>query len=200
MAERATAAPSREARLAGSAVALGVAALALPAAYEAAVGSDGPPICPFRLLTGLPCPFCGGTRALAAAARGDLDGALRFNAVWPVVAVALIAAGVVGLAGARRGREPLGDAWRRARLAGRRRPWGRRVAVAIAVAAPWGVGFAHRDAITERTPASSPGRPAVASTRDAAVARSTAGRHDGAAMTLVPPGSRPPLHHGEAPR
>lgn len=37
------------------------------------------PKCGLRLLTGLPCPFCGGTRALHAAARFDWWQALALN-------------------------------------------------------------------------------------------------------------------------
>ena len=53
------------------------------------------PLCGLRLLTGLPCPLCGGTRALAAVARFDWWAALTLNplaclagvglAVWSLV-------------------------------------------------------------------------------------------------------------------
>ena len=49
------------------------------------------PPCPFLALTGLWCPFCGGTRAVDALAGGDVAGALGLNAVV-VVAVPLVAA------------------------------------------------------------------------------------------------------------
>lgn len=39
------------------------------------------PRCPFNLLTGLDCPGCGSTRMLACLTRGDLVGALRYNAL-----------------------------------------------------------------------------------------------------------------------
>lgn len=139
---------SREARLAAAATGLGLAALALPAALQAAAGSDGPALCPFRLATGLPCPFCGGTRALAAAARGDVDAALRLNAVWPIVALVLVASGGAGLVAVRGGRTPLTAALRALRTGAARHP---RTAVAlllVAVAIPWTVALAHRDAIT----------------------------------------------------
>jgi hypothetical protein len=63
-------------------------------------------ICPFRHLTGVPCLGCGGTRALLALARGDLQLALTWN---PLVAIGALAAvvwlayaAVVTLLGARR--------------------------------------------------------------------------------------------------
>lgn len=41
---------------------------------------EWPPIlCPFRVLTGVPCPTCGATRALFAFAQGDLVASLRLN-------------------------------------------------------------------------------------------------------------------------
>ena len=47
--------------------------------------------CPFRALTGLPCLTCGGTRAMAALARGDLQAALSFNPLVSLTALALVA-------------------------------------------------------------------------------------------------------------
>ncbi len=44
------------------------------------------PPCPFRLLTGLWCPGCGATRASYLLLHGDWASALRFNALWVVVA------------------------------------------------------------------------------------------------------------------
>lgn len=37
------------------------------------------PKCPFKLLTGLQCPGCGGQRAAHALLQGDFVGALRYN-------------------------------------------------------------------------------------------------------------------------
>ena len=37
------------------------------------------PKCPFKLITGLQCPGCGGQRAAHALLQGDVVGALRYN-------------------------------------------------------------------------------------------------------------------------
>ena len=36
-------------------------------------------VCPLRATTGVPCPFCGMTRSVAAIGRGDLGASLTFN-------------------------------------------------------------------------------------------------------------------------
>src|SRR3954464_5030739 len=76
-----------------------IAAGCLPFAVGALVSRDGAawmPPCPFRTLTGLPCPLCGGTRAFAWATRGD-SGFLHFNAFWVLIAVLMVLAGAVVL-------------------------------------------------------------------------------------------------------
>ncbi len=44
------------------------------------------PPCPLLALTGIACPFCGGTRAVHAIGQGDLGAALGFN---PLVVVGI---------------------------------------------------------------------------------------------------------------
>jgi len=52
--------------------------------------------CGFRTLTGLPCPFCGGTRAAHALLHGDLAGAAHLNPLaYPALALALAVAAVL---------------------------------------------------------------------------------------------------------
>jgi hypothetical protein len=75
----------------------------LPAAWLAAAilggaallpptwASAGPPLCPFRLVTGLPCPGCGLTRSLVSLMHGDLSAAVLFHPLGPVVAAILLA-------------------------------------------------------------------------------------------------------------
>ena len=53
---------------------------------------DGPTLCPFRALTGLPCPGCGMTRGFCALGHGDLRGALDQNILSPALYVAAIVA------------------------------------------------------------------------------------------------------------
>jgi hypothetical protein len=51
-----------------------------------------PPLaCPFRTLTGMPCPLCGMTRAVVAAMHGHLLESLRFNPAGILVVVLALA-------------------------------------------------------------------------------------------------------------
>jgi hypothetical protein len=47
------------------------------------------PVCPLKHITGIPCPTCGGTRALRALGHGAVLAALRWN---PLVTIAALAA------------------------------------------------------------------------------------------------------------
>lgn len=50
--------------------------------------------CPFLLLSGLPCPLCGMTRAMHAWMHGDAAGAMAFHALSPAAMGALAALGL----------------------------------------------------------------------------------------------------------
>ena len=48
------------------------------------------PVCAFCAVTGHPCPFCGLTRALAHAVRGDLAAASIRHPLWPLFAALIL--------------------------------------------------------------------------------------------------------------
>ena len=50
------------------------------------------PPCIFHLVTGQPCPFCGGTRSFVAMARGDIGAAAHVFPIGPLLFVALVVA------------------------------------------------------------------------------------------------------------
>jgi hypothetical protein len=56
---------------------------------ESGLPWSGPILCPFRALTGQPCPFCGTTRSVASASLGNLDQALSENAMGLTFTVAM---------------------------------------------------------------------------------------------------------------
>jgi hypothetical protein len=82
----------------------GGAALACAAAAPFARAlAAGAPVCAFRSLTGVPCPTCGGTRALLALARLDVGAALAWNPLVTLAALVFALGGLVALARAIRG-------------------------------------------------------------------------------------------------
>ncbi len=83
-------------RLALAAAPLVPASLAYPAVHAA---TGFAPVCPLREVTGVPCPFCGGTTSATALADGRVAEALAANPFVPALAVAL--AGVLLLVVAR---------------------------------------------------------------------------------------------------
>jgi hypothetical protein len=59
-------------------------------------------LCPFRWLTALPCPLCGITRGLCAAAKGDFGASISYHAAAPAVLALMVWSGVRSLATALR--------------------------------------------------------------------------------------------------
>jgi hypothetical protein len=55
-------------------------------------------VCPFRAVTGLPCLFCGLTRAFAYAIHGEFAAAFESNPLWWLAAALVAAQGVALLA------------------------------------------------------------------------------------------------------
>jgi hypothetical protein len=51
---------------------------------------NGPILCPIRLLTGYPCPGCGGTRAMGAISLGDFERAWSLNPITFAICLVLI--------------------------------------------------------------------------------------------------------------
>jgi hypothetical protein len=74
---------------------IGVAPFAVATLVPVHVAMDGDPLCPFRALTGQPCPLCGATRAFVLATHWDFRW-LDYGAVWVVAALAILALGVTG--------------------------------------------------------------------------------------------------------
>jgi Protein of unknown function (DUF2752) len=60
-------------------------------------------VCPLRALTGIPCPFCGGTTAAVHIGHLDLLGALRANPIAVLAALVTACMPAVMAIGARRG-------------------------------------------------------------------------------------------------
>ena len=75
-------------------------AAAVPFARDLAAGA---PACAFRAITGVPCPTCGGTRALLALARLDLGAALAWNPLVTLLVAVFFLGGLVALVRALRG-------------------------------------------------------------------------------------------------
>lgn len=50
-------------------------------------GDDGPTLCPFALMTGTACPGCGMTRAASHLIRGDLEAAIGYHPLIPLIAI-----------------------------------------------------------------------------------------------------------------
>ena len=78
---------------AGGVAGIGTAFLLSPEHIE-----DGPVLCPFRAITGLPCPGCGLTRSWVYAAHGWWEQSIASNAFGLVLVAAVLALAVVVVA------------------------------------------------------------------------------------------------------
>jgi hypothetical protein len=52
--------------------------------------TNGPPVCPFKVVTGWDCPGCGGTRALHQLFTGHLGAALSYNVLAVLILPVLL--------------------------------------------------------------------------------------------------------------
>jgi len=76
--------------LLGTAVLLILTALQyLPVRTDGSIGGVGD-ICPFRHLTGLPCPLCGMTRSLLCFFQGDWHASLLWHPLGPLVGIGVV--------------------------------------------------------------------------------------------------------------
>jgi hypothetical protein len=118
-----------------SAAQLGAAAVAVWMLHSG-VALELPILCVLRRVTGLPCPSCGMTRAMAAMVHGDWRRAIAYNmgswltALLAFVGILLLGAEVVT------GRELIARVWQRRSI---RRTVAAVVVVVMAVA--WGVNL-----------------------------------------------------------
>lgn len=84
----------------------GVAALVAAFAISPDHIDDGPVICPFRRLTGLPCPGCGLTRSWVHLAHGQWGDALLANPFGLVTAAGVLALATLVVRARLRGSQP----------------------------------------------------------------------------------------------
>ena len=110
----------RGARLAGMLTALPCwAILAVGLSLTARGKGDGThvqmglPECRTMVVNGVPCPTCGLTTSITAAAHGDFAASARANAFGTVLFFAIVLAGVIGILQAASGRNLLGRIFRR---------------------------------------------------------------------------------------
>lgn len=99
--------------LTAGALAAGTLAVAGLGAATGFRATDGPVLCPFRLLTGYPCPLCGITRSVAALGAGDLGASLALHPLGVVVVPAAVLVLALVVVAVRRG-SPL--VWRQSVL------------------------------------------------------------------------------------
>ena len=83
------------ARALGWPIGSAAAAATVAALMRATNGASALSTCPLHAVTGLWCPFCGGTRAFLALSRGDLGTALSANLMTTLLLPAVVAGWVV---------------------------------------------------------------------------------------------------------
>lgn len=81
----------------GAIQALGFGGLLAAGGVLAFTALELPLICPLRLTTGIPCPFCGMTTGTVALLRGDLGASVSANPFAPGIVLAAIGGCVDGL-------------------------------------------------------------------------------------------------------
>jgi hypothetical protein len=118
-----------QARLRGAVAAGG---LVTAAVWPVQHVEDGPVVCPFRLLTGLYCPFCGMTRSFVYTLHGHVGDAFAAHLFGPALVLLAAVWAVSGRRSAGTWSDP--SRW----FAGRARPW------FMAVAAAWVLYAASR--------------------------------------------------------
>jgi Protein of unknown function (DUF2752) len=84
----------------------GVFAMGIASCLSPEKVADGPVVCPFRLVTGLPCPACGLTRSWVFAMHGQWSEAITSNAFGLPLLVATSMAVIAALLWRTRGQAP----------------------------------------------------------------------------------------------
>lgn len=65
--------------------------LVIGACIPLSIVTTGPSFCPFKLMTGLPCPGCGMTRSVVALLHGDVTGSAYFHPLGVPFVLAMLA-------------------------------------------------------------------------------------------------------------
>ena len=87
--------------------AIGVGGVVIAALLPAGGIEDGPVLCPFRALTGLPCPGCGLTRSWVYLMHGDIGSSLASNWFGPVLILAVVVLALVSVRSRLAGKRPV---------------------------------------------------------------------------------------------
>lgn len=114
--------------------------------HPVGVEQAGSALCPFRALTGVPCPLCGATRAFVYFFNGD-GRFVDYNWAWLVLWAALLAWGVAALLRLRAGRPPPLGPLRGGATAVRAHPLLLVGALLLALLPFWALAFANSGTI-----------------------------------------------------